>query len=31
MKELVEVEEEISKYKGRELPDALLVQAKKDG
>jgi carbamoyl-phosphate synthase large subunit len=31
MKELVELEEEILKYKGKELPDALLVRAKKDG
>ncbi|MHB1415687.1 MAG: carbamoyl-phosphate synthase large subunit [Chloroflexota bacterium] len=31
MKELVEFEEEILKYKGRELPDELLVRAKKDG
>lgn len=31
MKELVEVEEEILKYRGRLLPDALLVKAKKDG
>ena len=31
MKELVELEEKILKYKGRELPDDLLVQAKKDG
>ena len=31
MKELVELEEEILKYKGKELPDALLTQAKKDG
>ena len=31
MKELVELEEKILKYRGRELPDALLSQAKKDG
>ncbi|HOX37513.1 MAG TPA: carbamoyl-phosphate synthase large subunit [Candidatus Brocadiia bacterium] len=31
MKELVELEEEILKHKGRELPDSLLVRAKKDG
>jgi len=31
MKELVELEEEILKYKGKVLPDSLLVQAKKDG
>jgi carbamoyl-phosphate synthase large subunit len=31
MKELVELEEKILPYKGRELPDALLIQAKKDG
>ncbi|MCX8036459.1 MAG: carbamoyl-phosphate synthase large subunit [Candidatus Sumerlaeia bacterium] len=31
MKELVELEEEILKYKGKELPDALLTRAKKDG
>ena len=31
MKELVEREEEILKYQGQKLPDALLVQAKKDG
>ncbi|MBP1685005.1 MAG: carbamoyl-phosphate synthase, large subunit [Deltaproteobacteria bacterium] len=31
MKELVELEEELLKCKGRELPDALLIQAKKDG
>ena len=31
MKELVELEEEIMKYKGKTFPDALLVQAKKDG
>lgn len=31
MKELVEVEEKILAYSGRILPDALLVQAKKDG
>ena len=31
MKELVEVEEKILKTKGRELPDKLLIQAKKDG
>ena len=31
MKELVELEEEILKYKGKQLPDKLLIQAKKDG
>ncbi len=31
MKELVELEEEILKYKGKTLPDNLLIQAKKDG
>ncbi len=31
MKELVELEERILQYKGRELPDELLIQAKKDG
>ena len=31
MKELVEEEEEILTYAGKELPDALLTQAKKDG
>jgi len=31
MKELVELEETILKYKGQTLPDALLVIAKKDG
>ncbi len=31
MKELVELEEKILTYKGRDLPDLLLVQAKKDG
>ena len=31
MKELVELEEKILKYKGKKLPDDLLVQAKKDG
>ena len=31
MKELVEEEEEILKYKNAEIPDDLLVQAKKDG
>ena len=31
MQELVELEERIISYKGRELPDELLVQAKKDG
>jgi carbamoyl-phosphate synthase large subunit len=31
MKELVELEEKILQYKGRELPDELLIQAKKDG
>ncbi len=31
MKELVELEEQILKYKGRQLPDELLIQAKKDG
>jgi carbamoyl-phosphate synthase large subunit len=31
MKELVELEEELLKFKGKELPDNLLIQAKKDG
>ncbi|MCD6570025.1 MAG: carbamoyl-phosphate synthase large subunit [Deltaproteobacteria bacterium] len=31
MKELVDLEEKILKYKGKELPDELLGQAKKDG
>ncbi|MBE0535292.1 MAG: carbamoyl-phosphate synthase large subunit, partial [Phycisphaerae bacterium] len=31
MKELVVLEEEILKYKGRKLPDELLLRAKKDG
>jgi carbamoyl-phosphate synthase large subunit len=31
MKELVDLEEKILKYKGKRLPDALLHQAKKDG
>jgi len=31
MKELVELEEQILQYKGRELPDQLLIQAKKNG
>jgi len=31
MKELVELEEEILKYRGQQLPDELLIQAKKDG
>jgi carbamoyl-phosphate synthase large subunit len=31
MKELVDLEEEILQYKGKELPEQLLVQAKKDG
>jgi len=31
MKELVELEESILKYKGKKLPDKLFVQAKKDG
>ena len=31
MKELVELEEKILKFKGQTLPDALLIQAKKDG
>jgi len=31
MKELVELEEEILKYKGKRLPDKLLTKAKKDG
>jgi carbamoyl-phosphate synthase large subunit len=31
MKELVELEEKILAYRGRELPDDLFVQAKKDG
>jgi carbamoyl-phosphate synthase large subunit len=30
-KELVELEEQIVKHKGRNLPDSLLIQAKKDG
>jgi carbamoyl-phosphate synthase large subunit len=31
MKELVELEEELLKFKGHELPDELLARAKKDG
>ncbi len=31
MKELVDLEEEILSYKGKELPEQLLIQAKKDG
>ena len=31
MKELVELEEEILKYKGKNLPDDMLIRAKKDG
>ncbi len=31
MKELVELEEQILQFKGKEIPDALLEQAKKDG
>jgi len=31
MKELVELEEQILQYKGKSLPDDLLIQAKKDG
>ena len=31
MEELVELEEEVLKYKGKKLPDELLVKAKKDG
>jgi len=31
MKELVELEEKILRYKGKTLPDDLLIQAKKDG
>ena len=31
MKELVDLEEEILQYKGRDLPEALLTRAKKDG
>jgi len=31
MKELVDLEEQILRYKGKELPEKLLVQAKKDG
>jgi len=31
MKELVELEEKILTYQGKALPDALLIQAKKDG
>lgn len=31
MKELVELEEEILKYKGKKFPDELLIKAKKDG
>ena len=31
MKELVELEEKILKYKNKKLPDEMLIQAKKDG
>ena len=31
MQELVQLEEKILKYKGKQLPDKLLIQAKKDG
>jgi len=31
MKELVELEEQIRQYRGKSLPDELLIQAKKDG
>jgi carbamoyl-phosphate synthase large subunit len=31
MRELVELEEEILKYKGKKLPDELLIKGKKDG
>lgn len=31
MKEIVELEEEILKYKGKTIPDSLLIKAKKDG
>jgi len=31
MQELVQLEEEILKYKGKQLPDKLLIQAKKNG
>jgi carbamoyl-phosphate synthase large subunit len=31
MRELVQVEEKILQYKGKQLPDELLIQAKKDG
>jgi len=31
MQELVQLEEKILKFKGKELPDKLLIQAKKDG
>jgi len=31
MQELVQLEEKILKYKGKKLPDKLLIQAKKDG
>ncbi|MFC1770332.1 carbamoyl-phosphate synthase large subunit [Candidatus Margulisiibacteriota bacterium] len=31
MKQLVDLEEEILQYKGKQLPDELLIQAKKDG
>ena len=31
MKELVEFEEKVLKYKGKKLPDELLIEAKKDG
>jgi carbamoyl-phosphate synthase large subunit len=31
MQELVQLEEQVLKYKGKQLPDKLLIQAKKDG
>jgi carbamoyl-phosphate synthase large subunit len=31
MKELVDLEDKILKYKGKKLPDSLLIEAKKDG
>ena len=31
MKELVEIEEKVLEFKGKEVPDELLIQAKKDG
>jgi carbamoyl-phosphate synthase large subunit len=31
MKELVELEEKILKYKGKQVPDKLMIEAKKDG